>query len=59
MDAEATAELRRAMILVLASCRTLIDRLDPDDLDQLGMITRVDEVCELIETDLGRLSGRV
>lgn len=46
------AELRRAMILALAGCQTLVERLDPDNLEHLGLLTSLQEVCERIEADL-------
>lgn len=40
------------MIIALAVCRTLMEKLDRDDLDQRHLLNRLDEVCELIEGDL-------
>lgn len=58
METEATAQVRRAMIVAVAACRTLSAKLDPDDLHNLGLIIRLDEMCELIEGDLNRLTDR-
>ena len=54
MTTDADAERRRSLILVLAACKTAIDRLDPDDVDQLGLITGLDELCDLVASDLER-----
>jgi hypothetical protein len=52
MASDAEADLRRAMIVATAACWTLIERLDPDNLDQLGLIVRLQELCEFLEQDL-------
>ena len=58
MSTDLEADLRRAMILALAANRVLLDRLDGDDLDQLGLIDRTHELCELIQGDLDRLASK-
>lgn len=52
-DAE-EAILRRAMILALAACQTLVDQLDEDVLEQLALAVRVNELCDLLRADLDR-----
>jgi hypothetical protein len=56
-DSDKQAEQRRRLIFVHAICLSAIDRLDPDDLDELGLITRLQEIAEMIESDLERLIG--
>ena len=57
MAGEAEAELRRAMITAHAACLTLIERLDQDDIDQLALAIRAQEMCDLLLVDLNRYSG--
>ncbi|HZS58986.1 MAG TPA: hypothetical protein VFA43_06930 [Gemmatimonadaceae bacterium] len=57
MDGDKQAEQRRRLIFVRAICLSAIDRLDPDDLEELGLITRLQEIAEMIESDLERLVG--
>jgi hypothetical protein len=55
---EAEADRRRALMVVHAACMTAIGRLDPDDLDQLGLIVRLQEICEMVEADLKASQAR-
>ena len=55
MESDQQAEQRRRLIFVRAICLSAIDRLDPDDLDELGLITRLQEIAEMIGGDLERL----
>ena len=45
-------DLRTTQIIALAACQTLMDKLDPDDPDQLLLINRLDEVCIMVQSDL-------
>jgi hypothetical protein len=49
---EAHAHKRRRLVFVLAACQGAIGRLDPDDLGELGLITRLQEIVEVVEADL-------
>ncbi len=53
---EQRAKQRRSLIFVFSACEGAISRLDPDDLYQLGLITRLQEIIELVERDLDRLT---
>jgi len=46
------SDLGVVQVITLAACQTLMDRLDPDDPDQLLLINRLDEVCIMIQSDL-------
>lgn len=48
------AQVRPAMIVALAACRTLLETLDRDGLDQRRLRTCLDELCELLEGSLRR-----
>lgn len=40
------------MIRAHRGCMALIDQLDPSDLGQLGLIVRLQELCDLLEGDM-------
>ena len=44
------------LIFVQAACLGAISRLDPDDLDELGLITRLQEIVEMVGADLDHLA---
>jgi hypothetical protein len=46
------SDLGVVQVITLAACQTLMDRLDPDDPDQLLLINRLDKVCIMIQDDL-------
>jgi hypothetical protein len=50
------AQQRRRLIFALSACQGAIERLDPDDLDELGLIMRLHEIAAMVETDLNRLA---
>lgn len=56
MAQDEDAHQRRLLIFVLAACQSAIERLDADDLDELGLIMRLEEIAEMVETDLDRLA---
>lgn len=51
------AQQRRRLIFVLSACQGAIERLDPLDLDELGLIMRLEEVAGMVEADLARLAA--
>lgn len=56
VDANARADRARALILLRATLVTVAERLDEDSLDDLGLLTRMTELRDLVEQDLERLS---
>ena len=46
------SDLRAIKVIALAACQTLLDKLDPDQPDQLDLIGHLDEVCFAIQSDL-------
>jgi hypothetical protein len=56
MDADAQAERARALILLRATLVTVADRLDEDSLEDLGLLTRMTELGDLVDDDLQRLA---
>ena len=59
MPGDDEAVLRRAMILTLAACRTLTEQLNDDVLEQLALGVRVQELADLLESDLNRYERSV
>jgi len=53
---EERARQRRSLIFVFSACQGAMARLDPDDLYQLDLITRLQEIVDLVEEDLDRLT---
>ena len=56
MDANARAERARGLIMLRAVLDTVAERLDEDSLDDLGLLTRMSELKDLVEQDLQRLA---
>jgi hypothetical protein len=56
MAQDAIATQRRRLIFVHSACVAAIDRLDENSVDELGLITRLQEIVEMVEADLERLS---
>ena len=56
MDADAGADRARALILLRATLITVADRLDEDSLEDLGLLTRMSELGDLVDDDLQRLA---
>lgn len=46
---------RRRLVFVLSASVGAIERLDSDDLDELGLITRLQEIVEMVESNLDEL----
>lgn len=55
MDANPRAERARELIMLRAVLDTVAERLDEDSLDDLGLLTRMSELKDLVEQDLQRL----
>jgi hypothetical protein len=47
---------RRRLISAQAACLSAISRLDPDDLYELGLIIRLQEIADMVEADLNELA---
>ena len=56
MDVNARAERARGLIMLRAVLDTVAERLDEDSLDDLGLLTRMSELKDLVEQDLQRLA---
>jgi hypothetical protein len=56
LDENADADRARALILLRATLETVSERLDEDSLDDLGLLTRISELRDLVDQDLQRLA---
>ena len=56
--AHANAERARALIKLCAVLTTVAEQLDQDSLEDLGLLTRISELQDLVEEDLRRLADR-
>ena len=57
MGVDTDPDVRGFELIALGACQTLLDKLDPDDLDELELIDRLHEVCEAIASDLNRTAS--
>jgi len=46
----------RALILLRATLDTVAERLDENSLDDLGLLTRISELKDIVDKDLRRLA---
>jgi hypothetical protein len=56
-DADARADRVRALILLRSTLATVVERLDEDSLEDLGLITRMSELSDLVDEDLRRIAA--
>jgi hypothetical protein len=54
---EAEADRARALILLRATLETVAGCLDEDSLEDLGLLTRMTELRDLVDEDLQRLAA--
>jgi hypothetical protein len=53
---DGAADRARALILLRATLATVAERLDEDSLEDLGLLTRMSELSDLVDQDLQRLA---
>jgi hypothetical protein len=58
VDPDAETERIRSLILLRATCDTVIDRLSEDDLGDLGLAVQIQQLCDTLEGELNRLANR-
>jgi hypothetical protein len=56
MDADGDADRARALIVLRATLMTVADALNEDSLEDLGLLTRMTELGDLVAGDLQRLA---
>jgi hypothetical protein len=58
MDQDAEADRIRCLILLRATCETVLARLDRDNIDDLALIIQVGDLCDTLSTELTRFAHR-
>jgi hypothetical protein len=52
------AERIRALVLLRATCDTVLTRLDEDDIDDLALTVQISELCDTLAEELRRFAER-
>jgi hypothetical protein len=55
MEPDAEAERIRSLVLLRATCATVVDRLNEDD---LGLAIQIRRLCETLDSELDKLANR-
>jgi hypothetical protein len=58
MDPDGEAERIRGIVLLQATCETVLRRLDADDIDDLALMVQIGELCETLTKELERFARR-
>ena len=58
MEAHSDAERIRSIVLLRATCETVVRRLDENDLDDLALAVQIGELCDTLEAELERFARR-
>ena len=58
MEPDAEAERIRSLVLLRATCETVLRRLDEDDIDDLALTVQIGELCDTLTSELDRFAHR-
>lgn len=58
MESDAEAERIRSLVLLRATCETVLRRLDEDDIDDLALTVQIGELCDTLTVELDRFAQR-
>lgn len=58
MERDAEAERIRGLVLLRATCETVLRRLDEDEIDDLALTIQIGELCDALEEELKRFANR-
>ena len=58
MESDAEAERIRSLILLRATCETVLGRLNEDDIDDLALTVQIAELCDTLTNELDRFTQR-
>ena len=58
MDADAEAERIRSLVMLLATCETVLERLNADEIDDLALSVQIGELGESIGKELEKFARR-
>jgi hypothetical protein len=57
-NSDAEADRIRGLVLLRATCETVMRRLDEDDIDDLALTIQLAELCETLDGELERFAKR-
>ena len=58
MKTDAEAERIRGLVLLRATCETVLKRLDEDDIDDLALTVQISGLCDSLAEELKRFANR-
>jgi hypothetical protein len=58
VDQDAEADRIRGLVLLRATCETVLQRLDQDDIDDLALTVQIGELCDTLTGELDRFARR-
>jgi len=58
VDTDHEAERIRSLVLLRATCETVLRRLDEDDIDDLALTVQIGELCDTLGDELTRFAYR-
>jgi hypothetical protein len=58
MDSDAEAERIRGLVLLRATCETVLKRLDEDDIDDLALSVQIGNLCDSLADEIARFARR-
>jgi hypothetical protein len=58
MQTDAEADRIRSLILLRATCETVLAHLDEDDIDDLALTVQISELCDTLSDELARVANR-
>lgn len=58
MSQDREAERIRGLVLLRATCDTVMQRLDEDDIDDLALTIQIAELCQTLDDELERFARR-
>jgi hypothetical protein len=58
VQSDAEAARIRALVMLRATCETVLGRLNEDDIDDLALTVQIGELCESLDKELDRFANR-
>jgi hypothetical protein len=58
VERDLQAERIRSLVLMRATCDTVLHHLDEDDIDDLALAVQISELCDTLEAELRRFAHR-
>jgi hypothetical protein len=58
METDAEADRIRSLILLRATCETVLARLDEHDIDDVALTIQIGELCDTLSDEINRFASR-